>query len=321
MALQLTVPRVAYMTQVTLSHDVERAEQFERLADGGEYDRGECAFEAAAAWRRAGNLDRARAVLVSLFESHEPLDIGLACATLADIELEGGHAAAADGWLRRILAMRPRPTAVCAHVGEMFEEMDRLAEALHWFNLSTAHVDDERAEAVARASSFLVADGHEIAGRARVRRKLGLPLDRLDEAAEVLRRRLISQFTNPDEAEPDGAVVRYLVWQRAEARRAQERWPCVREPDDAHYRGMEARLRDYAARGARRIVLVPAYVDGMAAHLEQKGVGIDDEAARWQYMNTRSAAAAIEWPPPRNATCWCGSERKYKKCCGGPAAV
>ncbi|MGA4539020.1 SEC-C metal-binding domain-containing protein [Uniformispora flossi] len=23
--------------------------------------------------------------------------------------------------------------------------------------------------------------------------------------------------------------------------------------------------------------------------------------------------------PPRNGPCWCGSDRKYKKCCGSPA--
>ncbi|MEU3308968.1 SEC-C metal-binding domain-containing protein, partial [Nocardiopsis sp. NPDC006832] len=26
------------------------------------------------------------------------------------------------------------------------------------------------------------------------------------------------------------------------------------------------------------------------------------------------------WPPERNRPCWCGSGRKYKKCCGSPSA-
>ncbi|WP_066362114.1 SEC-C domain-containing protein [Herbidospora mongoliensis] len=26
----------------------------------------------------------------------------------------------------------------------------------------------------------------------------------------------------------------------------------------------------------------------------------------------------IAWPPGRNDSCWCGSDRKYKKCCGSP---
>ncbi|MFI2433646.1 SEC-C metal-binding domain-containing protein [Streptomyces sp. NPDC018693] len=30
---------------------------------------------------------------------------------------------------------------------------------------------------------------------------------------------------------------------------------------------------------------------------------------------------ATDWPPPRNGTCWCGSQRKYKKCCGSPTFV
>ncbi|NOX30757.1 MAG: hypothetical protein GXP35_12035 [Actinobacteria bacterium] len=25
---------------------------------------------------------------------------------------------------------------------------------------------------------------------------------------------------------------------------------------------------------------------------------------------------ALRWPPTRNNACWCGSGRKYKKCCG-----
>ena len=29
----------------------------------------------------------------------------------------------------------------------------------------------------------------------------------------------------------------------------------------------------------------------------------------------------VVWPPGRNAPCWCGSERKYKKCCGPVAAA
>jgi uncharacterized protein YecA (UPF0149 family) len=29
----------------------------------------------------------------------------------------------------------------------------------------------------------------------------------------------------------------------------------------------------------------------------------------------------IAWPPERNHPCWCGSSRKYKKCCGHPTAL
>ncbi|WP_246077495.1 SEC-C metal-binding domain-containing protein [Actinomadura hallensis] len=26
----------------------------------------------------------------------------------------------------------------------------------------------------------------------------------------------------------------------------------------------------------------------------------------------------LDWPPERNAPCWCASGRKYKKCCNSP---
>jgi len=30
----------------------------------------------------------------------------------------------------------------------------------------------------------------------------------------------------------------------------------------------------------------------------------------------RDRSRVIAWPPGRNDPCWCGSRRKYKKCCG-----
>lgn len=31
--------------------------------------------------------------------------------------------------------------------------------------------------------------------------------------------------------------------------------------------------------------------------------------------------ALIAWRPDRNQPCWCGSGRKYKKCCAAPTSV
>ena len=33
-----------------------------------------------------------------------------------------------------------------------------------------------------------------------------------------------------------------------------------------------------------------------------------------------AAGEAIAWPPGRNEPCWCGSGRKYKKCCADAPA-
>jgi uncharacterized protein YecA (UPF0149 family) len=47
------------------------------------------------------------------------------------------------------------------------------------------------------------------------------------------------------------------------------------------------------------------------------------EQARAGYaasMNINNPGELIAWPPGRNQPCWCGSGRKYKKCCTAPGA-
>ena len=45
--------------------------------------------------------------------------------------------------------------------------------------------------------------------------------------------------------------------------------------------------------------------------------GEDPEHARAHYSADRYRTGhGVDWPPGRNDACWCGSGRKYKKCCG-----
>jgi SEC-C motif-containing protein len=47
------------------------------------------------------------------------------------------------------------------------------------------------------------------------------------------------------------------------------------------------------------------------------GVCLSDARARRDYLDARySEGHYLQWPPPRNKPCWCGSGTKYKKCCG-----
>jgi uncharacterized protein YchJ len=44
---------------------------------------------------------------------------------------------------------------------------------------------------------------------------------------------------------------------------------------------------------------------------------IDPEEGRARYAAERLLdGEALPWPPGRNQACWCGSQRKCKKCCG-----
>jgi tetratricopeptide (TPR) repeat protein len=58
-------------------------------------------------------------------------------------------------------------------------------------------------------------------------------------------------------------------------------------------------------------IIVADFVTWCSEHDE------DPEEARAAYaMDLTSNGDVIPWPPGRNEPCWCGSGRKYKKCCG-----
>ena len=99
------------------------------------------------------------------------------------------------------------------------------------------------------------------------------------------------------------------------------RWPelaaRVGTRDYATYaRVVQGTLIDVAREHTRHPVLVPLDLDELAELADAAGF----EVADWR---TRAALAAslaeagqgLPWPPARNDPCWCGSGRKYKKCC------
>lgn len=115
----------------------------------------------------------------------------------------------------------------------------------------------------------------------------------------------------------------------------EQRWPdiadgpAVRDDggglvDHATYcHRMEGRLREAEEAGLTRIRIAPLrWADYTAWREENEQEG---EAAQ---LRARYAAdlcsdptRVITWPPGRNEPCWCGSGRKYKKCCAAPGGV
>ncbi len=107
-----------------------------------------------------------------------------------------------------------------------------------------------------------------------------------------------------------------------------ERWPGLLNdlPADhlAYSRQTEARIKRIARHApGNRLHVAAMTVDGLKAHAEESGHDPGSGEARASYAATRlQAGDAVVWPPGRNEPCWCGSERKYKKCCGPvPAAA
>jgi hypothetical protein len=81
---------------------------------------------------------------------------------------------------------------------------------------------------------------------------------------------------------------------------------------------MERSLRKRRAEGDGPIVVVTLDFEHFVRWCEESGYDPADRRSRGTYMHAeeRQAISEQRWPPGRNEPCWCGSERKYKRCCG-----
>jgi hypothetical protein len=94
--------------------------------------------------------------------------------------------------------------------------------------------------------------------------------------------------------------------------------PTVRREHVDYRREMQRALERASTRGAP-VLVTPIDVAGLLSFAEREGLDPKRRDTRLAY--TRSLARSgrgMPWPPERNGPCWCGSDRKYKKCCGTP---
>jgi hypothetical protein len=93
-------------------------------------------------------------------------------------------------------------------------------------------------------------------------------------------------------------------------------------PHAVYCRRMERRLRELRDTGAARLSIAPLRAAELDQWVADHEPYEDDPAQlRAQYAADlgRNPSRTIPWPPGRNEPCWCGSGRKYKKCCGAPS--
>jgi tetratricopeptide (TPR) repeat protein len=104
-------------------------------------------------------------------------------------------------------------------------------------------------------------------------------------------------------------------------------WPHLAEdwdsPDYTHYNHrLERHLHNLSAADPTYLWIAPIHLDAFQRWCHTTGRDPATSTARAGYAADRARSAApelIPWPPPRNAPCWCGTGRKYKKCCGHPS--
>ncbi|MFD0329108.1 SEC-C domain-containing protein [Streptacidiphilus monticola] len=114
-----------------------------------------------------------------------------------------------------------------------------------------------------------------------------------------------------------------LYWPQTEFAQLLARWPSLVDVygDDhlAHRSQVERTLSGLSDQGGVHLAVAPGTVSGLEEFAREEGVAPDASEVRAQYAaDLGQLGRAVAWPPPRNGACWCGSGRKYKKCCGNP---
>jgi hypothetical protein len=171
----------------------------------------------------------------------------------------------------------------------------------------------------------------ELVGRARVREKLGLPVDSIDEhgirVKEDFKAGLKREFDD-DANTPAAAESRApaCFFPRAEIARALGEGlvptgHAAGEDTDPYYRALELgwrRAREEHGLAGMRILAVS--VDEVLAYAAERKLDPRAPQTQADHLMDRLEAGreTLMWPPERNAPCWCGTGRKYKKCCGRP---
>jgi tetratricopeptide (TPR) repeat protein len=141
-----------------------------------------------------------------------------------------------------------------------------------------------------------------------------LPAEAIDEAARLALARAAAQGVDTPVATPYFPADEFAV--------ALAAWPSFAADweDDGHAGyalELDRRMRAVAPGAPRHPVVAPLTVARVRALASENELdeGAAEVRARAAY-DVAQEGGAIAWPPGRNEPCWCGSGRKYKKCCG-----
>ncbi|MFL1378609.1 MULTISPECIES: SEC-C metal-binding domain-containing protein [unclassified Nocardiopsis] len=277
---------------------------------------GHLLLEAAERCAQAGHRDRSRHLLEAL-RSHppDPESARYATALLVALHREGGEPARSAELLRALLddpRLSPGPALLIA--GEL-KELGSDDAALRCYNLAARHLLARPAEEVDDLHPVELA---ALCGRAEMRERLGLPEDDHDHIARTAIEALLDVLAEDDSASFHVRPV-FPRDSLPEAVRLGLLPADTTETD--HCTAVERILREAERTDPdARLFTVLVDTDEIAAfargHPDLTG---DDLLKTWvDEALPADSPRPSPWPPGRNEPCWCGSTRKYKKCCGTP---
>lgn len=218
--------------------------------------------------------------------------------------------------------LAPGPAHLLA---ESFEEAGDRDRALRYYNIAAR-------EALARPAAELHRVGEAtlpLVARARLRERMGLPADEHDRLALDVAESgfLAGEETEPwveDEEEPTEVRGVVTVYSRDGLARARELGLLDADvTEESHYTDVERFLRTTAQEFPdKRLVVAVAEPDALIEFAAQRELDPTDKDTLGIWARETlpgDSPRLVSWPPERNKPCWCGSQRKYKKCCGSPA--
>lgn len=244
-------------------------------------------------------------------------------ALIADLLLRAGHTQQADeAWLQAEHE-NPRDPRLHQAAGVAYADVGLHRKALPWqtkgLELALAAGEDgdliwlltgERAETLDVLGQ--APDPLQLRAEERVER---------DEQAE---QRRIDAFYRDRDAQtirPQRASVGLAWFPDGQYQRALQTWPSFAEdyehgPYAAYCARLELLLRNLRAQDIARLALTPITIEDYLAWCTEHDSDPEHPDTRADYATELLEHGATRpWPPERNQPCWCGSGRKYKKCC------
>ncbi len=246
-------------------------------------------------------------------------------ALIADLLLRAGREQEADEAWRQAERDDPRNPSVHAAASDAYTSVGLHSKALPWqtkgLQLALAAGEEEG----------------ELAGSLTEQRSetldlLGLESDELQLRAEELierqeqqdresDREFLRRWNQPQTIAPQQAYISLAWFPPDQYPRALATWPSFAEdyehgPYAAYCARLELLLRDLRSQGVKQLGLTPITIDEYLTWCTEHDRDPEQSDTRASYASELVERGVVNpWPPERNKSCWCGSERKYKKCC------
>jgi hypothetical protein len=242
-------------------------------------------------------------------------------ALLGELLLRAGREQEASEAWRRAERELPGDPRLCKLAGSAYGDVGLHGEALEWetrgLELALAAGDSDMVWELSDAhdDSLLMVGEPRDELQIRALNVLGFEDDLHREPRDAQRRAAQTMVA------PDRASVGVAWFPPGEYERALRTWESFAEDYEhgsyaAYCARLERLLHELRAAGTARLSLAPIAIDRYLAWCADQGCDPADSDSRAAYARVLLGDGVTQpWAPGRNDPCWCGSGRKYKKCC------